>query len=75
MVLTQHNVYAKWRINKIQFPYHYGSHATRPSLSDHALPCRFHTTMVLTQPLAHGHPLTRISLFPYHYGSHATDLK
>jgi len=56
----------------IEFPYHYGSYATREHrVEDSLMPMRFHTTMVLTQ---HSIDTAHIaaSLFPYHYGSYAT---
>ena len=55
-----------------EFPYHYGSHATKAGIkrvNKHVL-C-FHTTMVLTQH-AQTKCFSPLALFPYHYGSHAT---
>jgi len=34
---------------------------------------RFHTTMVLTQPMKVWEDAIAEQLFPYHYGSYATD--
>jgi len=58
----------------LEFPYHYGSHATvEPSLSFFSRGKSFHTTMVLTQQ-NHKYAGKKLTAkFPYHYGSHATN--
>ena len=58
----------------MEFPYHYGSHATvEPSLSFFSRGKSFHTTMVLTQQ-NHKYAGKKLTAkFPYHYGSHATN--
>ena len=61
------------RIDNIQFPYHYGSYATiNGEFRRVEINCRFHTTMVLTQPRILKQNTALVYMFPYHYGSYAT---
>ena len=74
MVLTQQYAYDEVCIELEEFPYHYGSHATRASNARRARPEVSIPLWFSRNTMEDGKDSSDTS-FPYHYGSHATKTK